>query len=145
MRQKKTEPRGLRTPLGHKNGLTGEFALLDIMKRLGIKYVSSDLRDDNDSLHPKLFNKLNEPRQPYRYENGLLEIPSIGWQDTVFSRTSKTKLFEPAPTNYNDILNYYSSLFNEALELAQNYDRDIFLGLVLHPYDTSFYDKGGTF
>ena len=58
--------------LGHKEGLKGEFKLLDIFKRLGVKYVSSDLRDVNNSLHPKLVTEDGKIRQPYRYENGML-------------------------------------------------------------------------
>jgi len=133
--------RGYRTPLGHKNGVEGEFKLLDTLKNLKIKYISSDLRDSNDSLHPKLITENGNIRQPYRYENGLLEIPAIGWQDTAFSGTSSTKLFETPPTKPVNILNYYHDLFVEAKQLSQKLERDIFLGLVMHPYDVSFYDK----
>ena len=133
--------RGYRTPLGHKNGLKGEFKLLDSLKNLKVKYISSDLRDTNDSLHPKLITENGNIRQPYRYENGLLEIPAIGWQDTAFSGTSNTKLFENPPTNILEILTYYQGLFFEANQLSQKIERDVFLGLVMHPYDVSFYDK----
>ena len=133
--------RGYRTPLGHKNGLKEEFKLLDALKNLKIKYISSDLRDSNDSLHPKLTTEKGHIRQPYRYENGLLEIPAIGWQDTAFSGTSSTKLFEKPPTNFSEIIGYYRSLFLDAKELSKKKNRDIFLGLVMHPYDVSFYDK----
>ena len=71
----------------------------------------------------------------------MLEIPAIGWQDTAFSGTSSTKLFEKPPTNFSEIIGYYRSLFSEAKELSQKKNRDIFLGLVMHPYDVSFYDK----
>ena len=137
--------RGYRTPLGHKDGLKGEFKLLDTFKNLNVKYISSDLRDRNDSLHPKLIEENGNIRQPYRYENGLLEIPAIGWQDTAFSGTSSTKLFEKPPTNFLEILTYYSDLFVKANQLSQKLERDIFLGLVMHPYDVSFYDKDNSF
>ena len=137
--------RGYRTPLGHKGGLKGEFKLLDTLKNLKVKYISSDLRDTNDSLHPKLITENGNIRQPYRYENGLLEIPAIGWQDTAFSGTSSTKLFETPPTNLLEILTYYGDLFVEANQLSQKLERDIFLGLVMHPYDVSFYDKDNSF
>ena len=139
--KKNIATRGYRTPLGHKNGLKREFKLLDTLKRLKIKYVSSDLRDSNESLHPKLTTEKGHIRQPYRYENGLLEIPAIGWQDTAFSGTSNTKLFEKPPTNFSEIIDYYHNLFFEAREMAQKKNRDIFLGLVMHPYDVSFYDN----
>ena len=139
------EKRGFRTPLGHKGGLKGEFKLLDIFKRLEIKYVSSDLRDVNNSLHPKLVTEDGTIRQPYRYENGMLEIPAIGWQDTAFSGTSSTKLFESPPTTFDEIIEYYGQLFSEGKKLSEKIGRDIFLGLVLHPYDVSFYDKENLF
>ena len=75
-----------------------------------------------------------------RYENGLLEIPSIGWQDTAFSQNSSTDLYEIPPTTYSDIIEYYQNLFLEAKQLSEKLNRDIFLGLVMHPYDVSFYD-----
>ena len=139
------EKRGFRTPLGHKDGLKGEFKLLDTLKRLEIKYVSSDLRDVNNSLHPKLITEDGKIRQPYRYENGLLEIPAIGWQDTAFSGTSSTKLFESPPKTFAEIIEYYGQLFNEGKKLSEKIGRDIFVGLVLHPYDVSFYDKENLF
>jgi methionyl-tRNA formyltransferase len=137
--------RGFRTPLGHHNGLQGEHKLLNAFKKLNVSYISSDLRDENNSLHPKLFDKENNIRQPYRYENGLLEIPSIGWQDTVFSGTSATTLFETPPRNYEEIINYYNLLVSQCKQEAINRGRDIFLGLVMHPYDCSFYNDSGNF
>ena len=134
------ENRGYRTPLGHKYGLRGEFKLLNVFKDLNINYISSDLRDANESLHPKLISEDGNIRQPYRYENGLLEIPSIGWQDTAFSQNSSTDLYEIPPTTYSDIIEYYQNLFLEAKQLSEKLNRDIFLGLVMHPYDVSFYD-----
>ena len=138
-------PRGYRTPLGHFNGLQGENKLLDTFKKLNVGYISSDLRDENNSLHPKLFDLNKNIRQPYRYENGLLEIPSIGWQDTVFSGTSATKLFEHPPKTYPEIINYYSELLANCKKEAIKNNRDIFLGLVMHPYDYSFYSLNGKF
>lgn len=137
--------RGFRTPLGHNDGLKGSYKLLDVIKKNEISYVSSDLRDENDSLHPKLFDRESKLRQPYRYKNGVLEIPSIGWQDTVFSGTSKTKLFENYPDSYDKIFEYFEGLFKNAKELSIKLDRDIFVGLVIHPYDVSFYDQGDYF
>ena len=137
--------RGYRTPLGHFNGLDKAYKLTDTLKRLNIPYVSSDLRDKNSSLNPKLIDAEGKIRQPYRYKNGLLEIPSIGWQDTAFSRKSSTKLFEKPPKNYNEILLYFELLFSKANDLAKLYSRDIFIGLVAHPFDVTFYDEKGNF
>lgn len=137
--------RAFRTPLGHSNGLEGENKILNKLRDLGVKYVSSDLRDENDGLKPPLENKDKTPRQPYFYENGLLEIPSMGWQDTVFSKTSKTPTQEKIPESYEEIIEYYDRLFREANEIAQKNNIVYFLGLVLHPYDNSFYNKDNKF
>lgn len=143
--QLKKATRGFRTPLGHYRGLTGAYRLMDTLHRKGIPYVSSDLRDIRHSLHPPLKWEDGIPRQPYRYENGLLEIPSMGWQDTVFSGTSRTKVFDEAPRTYREIMAYLEKSIREAAAIAREHDRDYFYGLVLHPYDVSFYDKEGRF
>jgi hypothetical protein len=134
--------RGYRTPLGHFGGLSNE-KLLDAFLELKIRYVSSDLRDTNESINPPVcFN--GRPRQPYYYRNGLLEIPSTGWHDTAFSGTSKTPYFVTPPKTYSEIIAYYRALFIEAYQYSQN-GKDFFLGLVLHPYDVSFYNEGNRF
>lgn len=137
--------RSFRTPLGHSNGLEGENEILNALHKLGVKYVSSDLRDENDGLNPPLENKDKTPRQPYFYENGLLEIPSMGWQDTVFSKTSKTPTQEKIPESYEDIIEYYHTLFHDAKEIGKKNKIVYFLGLVLHPFDNSFYNKDNKF
>lgn len=137
--------RGYRTPLGHYHGLVREFLLLDKMKSAGVAYVSSDLRDANASLNPQLTEADGTPRQPYRYPNGLLEIPSVGWQDTAFHGSSKTSLFEQPPRTYSEIMRFYRGLISGAKKIAINQQRDYFLGLVLHPYDNSFYNTGNFF
>jgi len=137
--------RSFRTPLGHYNGLQGEEDLLDKLKEIGVKYVSSDLRDENDGLNPKLENKNGIMREPYFYHNGLLEIPSSGWQDTVFSKTSKTPILEKIPENYKEIIEYYKQLFHKANKIANKNKKIYFLGLVLHPYDNSFYNENDKF
>lgn len=137
--------RAYRTPLGHHNGLQGEDELLRRLKKIGVNYVSSDLRDENDELNPPLENKDGTPRQPYFYKNGLLEIPSIGWQDTVFSKTSKTPTFGKIPDTYEEIIDYYKELFDKAVKIAKKNKKVYFLGLVLHPYDNSFYNADNKF
>ena len=133
--------RGYRAPLGCANGLQSDFAMQDRIKKLGAPYVSSDLRGPGDGLHPKPRKQDGTPRQPYRYPNGLLEIPSVGWQDTVFSGTTATAIQGMPPQSFEETIRYYRELFTEAAEIAQEYQRDYFLGLVLHPYDVSLYDE----
>ena len=137
--------RAYRTPLGHRNGLIGDEELQKKLKKMNVSYVSSDLRDENDGLNPPLQNKDDTPRQPYFYENGLLEIPSAGWQDTVFSKTSKTPTKEKTPDTYEEIIHYYKNLFKKALDITNENNQQYFLGLVLHPYDNSFYYKDNKF
>ena len=141
--------RGFRTPLGHYRGLNGEYQLLDKMIDAGMTYVSSDLRGPDDSLFADLKNNDKKLRQPYRYENGLLEIPSIGWQDTVFSQpeyiSNFHKLPDDTPHSYEEIMEYYRKLIQKAYDISLENNRDYFLGLCLHPYDTSFYNKEGQF
>lgn len=137
--------RAYRTPLGHADGLKDNEKLQKKLKKIGVKYVSSDLRDADDGLNPPLVNKDNTPRQPYYYKNGLLEIPSAGWQDTVFSKTSKTPTKVKTPETYEEIINYYTGLFEKALSIAEGSKKEYFLGLVLHPYDNSFYNINNRF
>lgn len=137
--------RGFRTPLGHFGGLTGENELLNVLDKLRIKYVSSDLRDKRESLNPPLKNQDGTIRQPYRYHNGLLEIPTMGWQDTAFSGTTKTPLYENPPKSYEEIISYFRSLFENAKKIVEEKRSDYFLGLTLHPYDNSLYNKDRKF
>ena len=137
--------RSYRTPLGHAGGIKDNEKLQKKLKEIGVKYVSSDLRDSNDGLNPSLLNKDNTPRQPYFYKNGLLEIPSAGWQDTVFSKTSKTPTNVKTPETYEEIINYYDELFQKASNITKEKNQDYFLGLVLHPYDNSFYNQNNRF
>ncbi len=141
--------RGFRTPLGHYCGLNGENSLLDKIVNAEITYISSDLRGPGDSLYADLKYPDGQLRQPYRYENGLLEIPSIGWQDTIFSQPEYISKFhkipEDTPSSYEEIMEYYRELIKKAYEISLEQNRDYFLGLCLHPYDTSFYNKDEKF
>jgi len=134
--------RGFRAPLGHFNGLTGEKSLLDALLQEGVRYISSDLHGINENLEPSLYTLNGVPRQPYRYPNGLLEIPSMGWQDTVFTGTAKPPIMD-YPHSYNEIIEYYKNLFTEAHCIAQRTGKDYFLGLVIHPFDNIRYDQDG--
>lgn len=137
--------RGYRAPLGHFEGLKNNPEIYTLLHRIGVSYVSSDLRDENNSLCPELLLPNKKPRQPYLYPNGLLEIPSIGWQDTVFSGTTKTQLFKMPPSGYSSIILYFEDLFTRAKTLTSNFGINYFLPLVLHPYDISIYNTNGSF
>ena len=133
--------RGFRTPYGYYQGLQGKPRLLDRLSRDGILYVSGDLRDEFHNVYGKLIYDSGVPRQPYRYENGILEIPSHGWQDTAFrgGKTPVVNIPKP-PYNLHDILVYYEELIKEAYEIAKKHKRDYFLALTLHPHALMKYD-----
>ena len=142
--------RGYRTPLGHYSGLLGESDLLEKMKEMGVAYVSSDLRGPNDSINAPLTHRDGTPRQPYLYENGLLEIPAMGWQDVVFSPyVSHVAKFEDVPDDlpytYDKIIEYYKNTLEQANQISSRSGRSYFFGLCQHPYDVSFYMNGGKF
>jgi len=136
--------RGYRTPLGHYHGLSNSELLQDELANSNILYVSSDLRGSNDSLYAPLVEEKNSIRQPYAYYNGLLEIPSIGWQDVVFSQPDYISKFEELPEdlpkNINEIRDYMHAMINHANNISLEKNIDFFFGLCLHPYDVSFYD-----
>ncbi|MEK6939234.1 MAG: hypothetical protein AABX31_00755, partial [Nanoarchaeota archaeon] len=62
-------------------GLQGEPAVLDILKKNGIRFVSSDLVGKGDH-PPALLEEEGKPREHYLHENGLSEVPTHGWHDT---------------------------------------------------------------
>ena len=134
--------RGLRAPLGYYQGLKGEEKIIELYLKEGVKYISSDLRNELNSIHVQLVDEYNNIRQPYYYKCGLLEIPSHGWHDTAFSNNSKTPIYEKCPACLEEIKNYYENLICHALSLSCSLGKKIFLGFVMHPYDISFYDMG---
>jgi len=136
--------RGLRTPLGHYNGLTGELEMLSALKSEGVLYISSDLRDSFNSIYPPLLDGA-KPRQPYYYECGLLEIPSHGWQDTAFSRTTSSPINRRVPQSYAEILSYYRELFITAQSISNQFATPFYVGLVLHPAAMVLYDTERNF
>ena len=138
---------GFRTPLGHFRGLEDYYELQDTIVKSGIRYVSSDLRGPSDSIFAPLRDEGGNLRQPYRYKNGLLEIPSVGWQDVVFSQRDYILKFQDLPSNlaqtYEEIITYYEELFSDAKKIVKETNRDFFVGLCLHPYDCDFYHQEG--
>lgn len=133
------KPIGLRTPLGYETGLDDRIEVLEKMKEAGIKYVSSNLRDMDGNLNPPLVVD-GIVRQPYFYSNGILEIPSHGWQDTVFTGTSKTLGINNWPQSKDEIFNHYKSLLLEADVISKEQDRTISVAFCMHPWAIKKYD-----
>lgn len=132
--------RGMRAPLGYYKGLQDADEVLRVLVDVGVMYISSDLRQKEDYICPPLVDEQGLSRQPYFYSNGLLEIPSHGWHDTAFGGLSKTPCLLPPPSNFQEVIEYYYSLFSEAKKISRNRDAAIYLGLVMHPYNLWQYD-----
>ncbi len=132
--------RGLRAPLGYYLGLKNEPKLVEALWMEGVTYISSDLRNEKHSIYAGIYDENNNLRQPFLYPCGLPEIPGHGWHDTAFSQTSKTPISDPCPQNIIEIQGYYKNMISQSSEIARRLDRDVFLGLIMHPYDISLYD-----
>lgn len=71
---------GFRPGCGFENGFSGEPQRLEVFRRHGIKFLSSDLRGPLGTIP-------NDMAQPYTYEadgyGDIWEIPGHGWHDNV--------------------------------------------------------------
>lgn len=143
--EQQLQNRGFRAPLGHYQGLQGETEILDGIRSCDILYISSDNRDSSHSINPPLQHKNGRLRQPYLYDNGLLEIPTHGWQDTAFGGCSNTPLTGQYPHDYEGVVKYYQQFFREASDLSREFEQDFFLGLSLHPYNVALYANSNNF
>ncbi|MFC1729985.1 polysaccharide deacetylase family protein [candidate division KSB1 bacterium] len=142
---------GLGTPCGYSGGLKhiSDEAQMAIYIN-GIKYISSDLRDSKHGLNPPLFED-GQIRQPYPlWGKGIIEIPSHGWQDNVFTGTSSTKGVKGYPKTVEDIAEHYIGLIKEGIEASkENKETDekggkngkkIYLSFCMHPWAIVEYD-----
>lgn len=130
---------GIRSPLGYASGLQDEVEVVNALLRTGIKYISSDLRDKNWSIEPKLVED-GKLRQPYFYQDNLLEFPTHDWQDTAFTGKSKTIGVKDYPTTVQDILEYFINLTEHTRDLSKKDNKEIYIGLCLHPQAINVYD-----
>ncbi|MBS3159319.1 polysaccharide deacetylase family protein [Candidatus Woesearchaeota archaeon] len=132
---------GFRTPLGYAKGLqSADPRVLEILASEGILYISSDLRDENEGLMAPLRNKDGSLRQPYRYRNNLVEIPSHGWQDSSYLDTSRTVGTVDFPRTLDTRVAHIRDLFVEAKQIAETTERDIYLSNCNHPWAIAGYD-----
>jgi len=130
------KPIGIRIPYGYSKKLPEHIA--DKLKETGLKYVSSCGRDSENGLNPKIIEK-GILRQPLRYNSGILEIPSHGWQDSAFTGLTSTPL-KNSPKNVNGIISFYKDLFRQAKEVEQAQGKEISLGFIMHPWAINLYD-----
>jgi peptidoglycan/xylan/chitin deacetylase (PgdA/CDA1 family) len=130
---------GLRTPLGYAKGLQEHAAVLDALKGSGLIYVSASLRDKEWGINAPLVED-GEIRQPFVYSNGLVEVPSHGWQDTAFTGTSKTVGTENYPTTIDGIFEHYRDIALEAERISKEGGKIVCVGLCMHPWAMRIYD-----
>ena len=83
-------------------------------------------------------------RQPFIYNNGLVETPSHGWHDSAFTGTSKTKGTEGYPTTTDGIFEHYRDIFAQAGNITKRTGNDVYVGLVMHPWAVRRYDPNLT-
>jgi peptidoglycan/xylan/chitin deacetylase (PgdA/CDA1 family) len=127
---------GLRLPIGFPNGIKEKNYIIQSIVQSGMKFVSSDLRDVDESPNPPLIIK-NGVRNPYWLNSNLLEIPGHGWQDYVFARDN---LYLKFPQSSSFIAETHLKLFQQALSYVKSQSIDIFIGLMLHPWAMKEYD-----
>jgi peptidoglycan/xylan/chitin deacetylase (PgdA/CDA1 family) len=130
-------PLGIRTPYGYSRKIPEQIA--DNLKETGLEYISSCRRDSEDGLNPQIIEEGNL-RQPSKYNSGLLEIPSHGWQDSAFTKLTNTPL-RNVPKNRGEIISFYKNLFRQAKEVEQKQGEEISLGFVMHPWAINIYDR----
>ena len=83
-------PIGFRAPLGYYRGLAGHPEIIRGLYGLGIRYVSSDARNQDDEFPAPWIGQDGGFRQPYLYPDcRLLEIPIQGWSDNVLKGMSR--------------------------------------------------------
>tara|TARA_Y100001934_G_scaffold112849_1_gene138103 strand:- start:4052 stop:5038 length:987 start_codon:yes stop_codon:yes gene_type:complete len=91
------KPTGFRTPGGFRYGLSERPDLQDMFKQLGFKWISSKYARHLNGPKPdtKIYESIvaaQRESQPFRYSNGLLEIPMSPISDIGAFRNGRWKL-----------------------------------------------------
>ncbi len=131
------KPKGIRAPIGFYRGFQGEKERLKILRKNGLKFISSDLRGPNDQYPAPWKDASNRYRQPYFYKREgyaeILEIPTQGTIDVRMkgiSKSNKTKSL-----TIEEELKYYISNIKFAFKNNLNYST------VFHPWAIAYNDK----
>lgn len=82
-------PKGLRAPGGYLNALYNHPQTQELLRGLGIEFVSSHYATKSpngkyDVYADKNAHQIMKHHQPRKYDNGLLEIPMSGYSDRHF-------------------------------------------------------------
>ena len=128
-------PKGLRTPIGYPEDLSDSPEIINGLRSLGLPYVSSWLRTEDFFGAP-----VSLQRQPFLYPNALVEIPSAGWYDLLFTQEKSQQLLHKNPKTEEEIKKYYLGLLYEAKLLAEKTNKTVYIPLCLHPWAAMEYD-----
>ena len=124
------EPKGLRIPVGYDKDLKDLPLLIMQLKRIGLKYVSSDLRSSHS-----FEGKVTIERQPHTYANGLVEIPSVGLQDSSFTAEHALK-YGTQHMSGPECIAHFLAVAEQVAALGDS----VFAPLCLHPWAVMEYD-----
>lgn len=135
---------GIGSPLGYTKGLDRDEEVIARIKEARMLYISSDLRDRDEGISPPLIEE-GCLRQPRAYENGLVEIPSHGWQDMAFigSKSEVVSDFRNWNKRQLDefIVSHYCGILDEAEQKSLELEKDISIGGCFHPQAIFVYDQ----
>ncbi len=131
---------GIRIPNGYTTGLHDAMEVAKRLSELGFVYVSSMLKGSGESLQAELTLE----RQPHLYEipgsRNIVEIPSHGWQDVIFTKEKAQALLGSEPAEPDEIKNHFTDLLRKGLELSRVQPRPVYICLCLHPWAAMEYD-----
>ena len=128
---------GLCTPIGYYEGLKSEKEILKFLKKEGFKFVKSDTRDIGNKL-PGPFVVNGKIKQPYFYNNGILELTGQGWHDCVIKGLIPHELPPKIANSPIEELSYYL----KDLKFAQNNQNQIY-SPGFHPWSIAMKDPAG--
>jgi peptidoglycan/xylan/chitin deacetylase (PgdA/CDA1 family) len=131
-----TDEMGFRGPYGYCAGGVSD-GILDVIAE-SRTYASLMLRDPISGICPPLRDRQGRLRRPFRYANGLWEVPSHGWHDTYLAGMSPT-ITGPIAT-VPVATAHYRDLIVEARETSRSLGEDVYVGLALHPIAMLRYD-----
>lgn len=129
---------GLRTPLGYDRDLSDGVGkiVLQGLATAGFTFVSSYLRSTESLCSP-----FTPDRQPHTYRAaghpGMVEIPTQGWQDAVFSK-EKVHVETGKDWTLAEITAHYTGLLEAA---NSNAGDSPYIALCLHPWAVMEYDS----
>jgi peptidoglycan/xylan/chitin deacetylase (PgdA/CDA1 family) len=135
-------PTGLRTPYGYSYDLFTMPELLNMLRVAGINYVSSHLRSGEDSA---VMGPSVAEGQPHTYAgrgySDIVEVPSHGYQDVVFTEGKKSLIGREAVHTADEIVQHYARLLDNAIEISIiEEDTHVSVALCLHPWAVMEYD-----